>query len=204
MINVEKARDELENILQGKEYTAYNASKVESWWEKAKDWIADQLAKLFPSFEAASAAAGPLLVIIIIAVLILIAVVVFLLVRYSGRRMKYREQSPFQSMREIDWSFPMHLEEAKRREELAEYSLAIRHLFLALLLYFHEKQWLIARVWKTNGEYYQELKKVNQKWANEFHDLALIFDEVTYGEKSVLEEEYIQFRIKAMKWLEEA
>ncbi|MFK4996928.1 hypothetical protein ACI2OX_03380 [Bacillus sp. N9] len=69
MINVEKAKDELETILQGKEYTAYNASKMESWWEKAKEWIADQLAKLFPSYEAASAAAQPLLIIIIIAVL---------------------------------------------------------------------------------------------------------------------------------------
>ncbi|MFK4996929.1 DUF4129 domain-containing protein [Bacillus sp. N9] len=62
----------------------------------------------------------------------------------------------------------------------------------------------MARVWKTNGEYYEELKKVNPKWANEFHHLALIFDEVTYGEKSVQKEEYVPFYIKAMKWLEEA
>ena len=86
---------------------------------------------------------------------------------------------------------------------LTDYTLSTRHLFLALLLYFHEKEWLEARIWKTNWEYYDELKKVNQEWAEQFYHLAYFFDEVTYGERNVQKEEYIQFHNEAMKWLGE-
>ena len=66
-------------------------------------------------------------------------------------------------------------------------------MFLALLLYFHEKEWLEARIWKTNWEYYEEIRKVNQEWADQFYHLALLFDEATYGERKVDKEEYIRF-----------
>ena len=206
MVNVDKARDELQEILNGNEYTVYNnqsKSVLEMWWEKAKEWIEEQLGKLFPSFETTSAVAGPILITIIIVVIILLALATFLIVRNSRRNRMFRDTSPLQSMREMDWSFQMHLSEALEQEGLEEYSLATRHQFLALLLYFHEKEWLEARVWKTNWEYYDELKKVNQQWADQFYYLAHFFDEVTYGERKVKKEEYIQFRTEAMKWLGE-
>ena len=103
----------------------------------------------------------------------------------------------------MSWSFQKHLNEAKRQEELAQYSHATRHLFLALLLFFHEKEWLEARIWKTNWEYYEELKKVNTDYANQFYDLALLFDEATYGEKSVDQKEFEQFRHAVMNWFGE-
>lgn len=206
MYNVDKARSELQEILNGEEYAAYQDQTkniLQVWWEKAKQWIADQLAKLFPSFETTNALAGPILIIMIIVAILALTLVAFFIIRNNRRNRLSRDKAPLQSMKEMNWSHQMHLAEARKQEALGEYSAATRHMFLALLLYFHENEWLEARVWKTNWEYYDELKKVNQQWAEQFYYLALVFDEVTYGERKVDKEEYSQFRTNAMKRLNE-
>jgi hypothetical protein len=206
MLDANKARDKLEDILNTQEYKVYhNDSKgwIETLWEKAKEWIASQLAKLFPSIESVSGAARPILIVIIVAVIILLALAIFFIIRNGRRNRMLRNQKPLRSMKEINWSYQKHLDEAGRLEALKEYTPSTRHLFLALLLYFHEKKWLEARIWKTNWEYYDELRKVNQQWADQFYDLASFFDEVTYGERKVQKEEFIQFRTEARKLLGE-
>ncbi|MBS4194234.1 DUF4129 domain-containing protein [Lederbergia citri] len=205
MKNLDKAKEEIRSILDGKEYQMYaNESKsiFTIWWERAKEWIANQLEKLFPSLESAShAAAGPVLIAIIIAVLAMIVVLTLLLVRVQLRKRKYWDNKPFTSMKEMEWTYQTHLNEADRLSSLKEYSLSTRHLFLALLLYFHEKEWLMARIWKTNWEYYDELQKVNKEWAERFFNIALLFDEVTYGERIVTKEEYLQYKLQVLEWL---
>ncbi|MEK3889358.1 DUF4129 domain-containing protein [Bacillus sp. FSL K6-3431] len=207
MVNVDEARDELEKILNGQEYTIYrdqSKSIVKMWWVKAKEWLAEQLEKLFPSFEKTATVAEPLLIIIIAIVIIILAVVLFFIVRNMRRKRIFRDKTPLRSMKEMDWSYQMHLSEAKKQESLEKYAPATRHLFLALLLYFHEKEWLEARIWKTNWEYFEELKKVNKQSADPFFHLAHFFEEVTYGEREVQKEEYIQFHTDVMKWLGES
>lgn len=205
MMDSNKARDELHEILNGREYQVYyeSNSQFSIWWEKAKNWIAEQLAKLFPSIEPASFPAGPVLIIIIIAVISLLGLTVFLMVRNRRRNQMFRDKKPLQSSEEMNWSFRKHLSEAKKLEASEEYTQSTRHLFLALLLYFHEKEWLEAKIWKTNWEYYEELRKVNRQWADQFYHLAYIFDGVTYGEHRVQKEEFIQFQTEAMTWLSE-
>ena len=206
MDNIDGAKDELKKILNEQEYTNYidqSSNLFSIWWEKAKNWLADQLAELLPSFEKTSMLAEPILIIIIVAVLSLIAITLFIVVRNRRQKWKLRETTPLQSMKEIDWSYQMHLTEAMKQEDLKNFSTATRHLFLALLLYFHEKEWLEARIWKTNWEYYEELKKVNQQSANQFHHLAFFFDEATYGERHVQKDEYFQFQKVVMTYLRE-
>lgn len=204
MDNVDDARDELEKILNETEYTNYSdqpSTIFSIWLEKAKNWIADQLAQLFPSLEKTSMLAGPILTIIIITLLLVMVTILFFVVRNRSRKRKFRETSPIQSKREIDWSYQMHVTEAMKQEDLEKFSLATRHLFLALLLYFHEKEWLEARIWKTNWEYYEELKKVNQQSADQFQHLSYFFDEATYGEREVQKEDYVQFQKEVMEYL---
>jgi hypothetical protein len=204
MLKDSQARDELEKILKEREYQAYyNESKglIARWWEKVKEWFADLLADLFPSFAPSSAAAGPILIGIIIIIIILLGTIAIFILRNRKSNRTLRDYKPLQSMNEMNWSFQRHLSESQKLEENGDYSLATRHLFLALLLYFHEKEWLVARIWKTNWEYYDELRKVNQKWADQFYHLALLFDEVTYGEHLVHKEEFTQFQSSVMKWL---
>ncbi|CRK83197.1 DUF4129 domain-containing protein [Neobacillus massiliamazoniensis] len=204
MLDANKARNELKDILNQKEYRIYyqdSKSLLEVWWEKAKEWIAHLLQKLFPSIHSASKASGPILIAVIIAVLILLGVAIFFIIRHQRRKRMLSNRKPLQSMKEMNWSFQRHLEEAGKQEALGEYSLSTRHLFLALLLYFHEQEWLVARIWKTNWDYYDELRKVNQQDAQQFYQLATFFDEVTYGGRQVRREEYIEFQSEVMNWL---
>lgn len=205
MQDTDKAREKLQEILQDTEYEVYyNDSKsiFTIWWEKAKEWIAEQFGKLVPSMQSAESAAGFILIIIIVIAIALLGVVAYILIRNSRRRMRFRDHKPLHSFAEMNWTYEKHLSEARELEAVEEYSQSTRHLFLALLLYFHEKEWLEARIWKTNWEYYDELQKVNKQWAEQFYYLASIFDGVTYGEKQVQRVEYLKFRSDVMMWLD--
>ncbi|NHM34023.1 DUF4129 domain-containing protein [Neobacillus terrae] len=204
MLDENKARSKLERILDGKEYQVYSRKGfLEKWWESAQQWIAEQLAKLFPSFESANLASGPILMGLIVIFLLLMALTVFFLFRRSRRNRWQRTKKPLSSSQEINWTFQQHLDEAQRLEADEEYTRATRHLFLALLLYFHKKEWLQARIWKTNWDYYEELRKIDQQLASQFSGFTSFFDEVAYGEKTAEREEYFAFRSTVMKWLEE-
>ncbi|WNS77469.1 DUF4129 domain-containing protein [Bacillus sp. DTU_2020_1000418_1_SI_GHA_SEK_038] len=206
MLETNKAKDELQRILDGKEYRVYyndSKSMIEIWWEEAKKWIAEQLSKLFPSIESTSGASGLILIIILIIVVVLLSIAVFLVARNMKRNRMLRDQKPLQSMQELNWTFQEHLLEARKLEALGDYTLSTRHMFLALLLYLHEKEWLEARIWKTNWEYYDELQKINPSWAENFYHLAHLFDEATYGEREITKVEYDQFCNEAMFWLQE-
>ncbi|REB10979.1 DUF4129 domain-containing protein [Sporosarcina sp. BI001-red] len=207
MDNVKNVKDELESILSKKEYTVYTDQETNFFtvlWEKIKAWFVEFLERLFPSMKKTSMIAGPILAIVIIVMLILVAIALVYFVRRRKRRQIVHSKIPLQSMKEIDWSFQMHLTEASKQEELNRLTPATRHMFLAILLYFHEKQWLEARIWKTNWEYYEELKKVNQQTASQFYHIARFFDEVTYGEREVQIDEYQEFRMKVMDALGES
>jgi uncharacterized membrane protein YgaE (UPF0421/DUF939 family) len=204
MLNTKKARDALGDILHSREYRAYYTDSQNIfvvWWEKAKEWLANLLAKLFPSIDSTSGAAGPILIVVIVAVIGLLGWLVFLLIRNTRQNLKMNLKKPLQSMSEISWSFQTHLAEADKQEEMGDYTLATRHLFLALLLFFHDKEWLEARIWKTNWEYYEELRKVNHQGAELFYKLSAFFDEITYGERKASKEETAQFRSVVMNWL---
>jgi hypothetical protein len=168
-----------------------------TWWDRAKDWMAEQLENLFPSIDSVSRASGPILISIIVVVIILFALSAFFLIRNSRRNRLLRKQKPLQARKDINWTYQKHLDEAEKHERYNDYTLSTRHLFLALLLYFHEKGLLEARIWKTNWDYYDELRKVNSQKAELFFKLARFFEEVTYGERKVQKDEYWHFHNQA-------
>lgn len=199
MLNANKARDDIEEILQKQEYQVYydhSNGLIETWWEKAKEWIASQLEKLFPSIKSASGASSAILITIIVIVILLLAFAAFMLLRNTRRNRLLRNERPLQSLKERNWTYVRHLEEAEKLESLEDYTESTRHLFLAMLFYYHEKEWLEARIWKTNWDYYDELRKVSQQNAEEFFELAHFFEDAAYGEHKVSPEEYKPFRTK--------
>lgn len=205
MVNVDEAREELADILQREEYTVYydqSKNLLQIWWEKAVNWLGEKLADLFPTIEQSITFAEPLLFVIIAVLLVALGIVLFFLIRYLRRKQKFSGQSPLHAKHEIEWSPHMHVLEAQKQEKLQAYSAATRHMFLALLLSFHEKEWLVARIWKTNWEYYAELQRVQPQAADPFQQFAQFFDEAMYGERVVGEAEYSRFRSEIMKWLD--
>jgi len=199
MLNANKARDDIREILQKQEYQVYyNHSKgvLATWWEKAKEWIASQLEKLFPSIKSGSGASSAILLSIMVLVILFLAVSAFILIRNTRRNRLMRRQKLLQSLKEGNWTYLRHLEEAEKQESLDNFTESTRHLFLAILLYYHKKEWLEARIWKTNWDYYAELKKISQQNADDFFELAHFFEDAAYGERKVSPEEYKQFQTK--------
>jgi hypothetical protein len=201
-----KAREDLEEILNRREYTVYYDHQkgwIQTWWTNAKEWIAAHLEKWFPAIESAKGASEAILIVFIVIVVILLILSAFFIIRNVKRNRLLKKQKPLQTVQERNWTCERHLEEAIKREALDEYSLATRHFFLALLLSFHEQGWLQMKIWKTNWDYYDELRRVNPLFAEKFYGLASFFDEVTYGETRVVREDYLRFRTGVVKWLEE-
>jgi hypothetical protein len=206
LLNEKNARDELQNILDDREYTVYqgdNQGFFQRIWENIRDTVIDWLNNLFPEYQVSQGSGTIITVFLVILGLAALAIVLFLVSRNMINKRKFANQKPLQHLAEKDWSYREHLVESQKQEEAEDYSLAVRHLFLALLLYFHEKEWLQARKWKTNWEYYEELLKVNKEWAEQFYSLALKFDEAAYGEREIQQKEFIPYKETAMKWLNE-
>lgn len=206
MANIDETKEKLQDILSERAYQIYyedNRNFLQVWWDKAKNWVTEQLEKLFNSYEPSSGMVEVVMVGVILLVVILVGLGIFLAVRRTRRKRKFHDRQPLTSTNEMSWSFHHHLSAANEQEKQQNYQKATRHMFLALLLYFHEKGWLQARSWKTNWEYYAELKNVNQQSADQFYHLALLFDEVVYGERVMQKDEYIKYREAAMNWLEQ-
>lgn len=204
MLKEEEAREKLEEILNGDEYQIYYAdtrNSLQIWWDEIKAWLADLLSRLFPSMENTNGTAGNILILLIGLIIIgMIVVLVMYISKYRKNR-TFKAKKPFCSNNELEWSYHQHVAEAKKHEELQDYSLATRHMFLGLLLYFHQREWLEAKIWKTNWEYYEELKKGHKEQAALFYDFALLFDRATYGKQQVHQDDYQPYRDLAIKWM---
>lgn len=205
MQNNIEAKEKIKEILNHSEYTAYHGSKnfIEIWWERANEWIGDLLAKWFDSFQPTSGLSESIILTVILVTLGLICFLVVFIVKQVRKNITFRNHNPIQSIGGMEWSYQKHLQEAEKQAEEGQYTVATRHLFLSLLLFYHKRGWLQARDWKTNWEYYDELYKVNQKGATQFFNLALLFDEVTYGERDVRDDEFFHHRMEALKWMKD-
>ncbi|WP_222599389.1 DUF4129 domain-containing protein [Aquibacillus kalidii] len=195
-LNNEEAKQQLESILNKQEYQAYyknHESFIGMWWDRAKEWIGDLLSDWFRSFEPTSGVSEGILMIIVIVAICLILLLVVYLWKNVSRARKFRA-SPIQTLHEMDWTYERHITEAEKYEEKGNYTLASRHMFLALLLFLHEKEWLEAKIWKTNWDYYEELSKRDRSQAEQFFELTLLFDEATYGERNIERDEHQRYR----------
>nr|WP_231784156.1 DUF4129 domain-containing protein [Lentibacillus sp. JNUCC-1] len=135
-------------------------------------------------------------------VVALLGITIWLVVRSAGRKRKFGAHPPLEAGNELSWSWQKHLAKADDFSDKGDFAEATRHVFLALLLYFDEIEWVKARSWKTNWEYFAELKRVDKNGAEAFQRLALIFDQVFYGGQSMERADYERYRKEADQWLE--
>lgn len=202
MKQTNEVRDELEKILSEQEYQAYyNQTFLERMWARVQEWLNDVLASVFGNMGA-TGFSSTLFIYFVIIILIIVGIIVLVHMNPSfSKRSKIGKHAPIYSSHELEWTFEMHLVEAKRQEEKMDFTKATRHSFLATLLFFHEKEWLKAKIWKTNWEYYEELLKVNRDAANFFKEVVQLFDEATYGERKIQQKEYEIFAKDVEQWI---
>lgn len=194
-------KDRLEEIMNKQEYQVYyedNRNIFQRIKDAIIDWLNELLMKIFPALGSSTSIAS-----IIVTILVIVGVLLLIFILYrvsSNRRLRkqYAQRTPLSDLHEMDWTYEDHLQEADKNAEQAQHEQAIRHLFLGLLLYFHDVDWVEAQIWKTNWEYYAELKKVNKREANTFNKLALTFDQITYGKRAVTKDMYQMYYNEVM------
>src|SRR5699024_2725338 len=162
-------------------YHEDNRSFLEVWWDK----FLDRLEDIFPSYVPSNGFFNIVLFLVIAAVMLLVVLVVFHKVRQRKRSTIVHENAPLKNEMNREFSYKNHLIQSRTTEANENYTEATRHLFLAVLLYFHENDLLAAGAGKTNFEYVTEIKQVNKQYASMFHHLAITFDEVVYGERMI-------------------
>ncbi|MFA1819216.1 DUF4129 domain-containing protein [Virgibacillus oceani] len=207
MENPDRATERFEEILSQREYQIYyeeNRNFLQILWDNITEWFWELLNELFSGLDPSNAFADTLLVILIGVVILLAIVVAFFIVRSTRRKRALREQQPFQSVNELEWSVERHLKEAEKKAGNEDYSLAVRHQFLALLLYFHDRELLQAHVWKTNWDYFAELEQKDRRRATAFFELARTFDEAVYGEHEIKQAVYARYRESVRRWMDDS
>lgn len=205
MIDVNDAREKIQDILSRDEYRVYyedNRSFLKVWWDQFVHWLEELLVSLFPSFAPSNGFANLVLFFVIVLVIGLVGLITFLIVRRAKRNRAFHEHSPLRNVQEKDWTYEDHLQMAHENERDPDYTEATRHLFLALLLFFHEKEILVAGNGKTNLEYVVEIRQVSRHYADVFSRLAVTFDEVVYGRHILQKTEYVHFYDEIMPLFE--
>jgi len=205
-VNVNHADDvkkQFEKILSGEEYQVYSQQQENfllQFVEKIVNWLAEFLGKLIP-WSGLSENSFRSIAYVMIALFFLIALLfLFLFINRYVKRKK-RGVSPFGTQKEFSSNRLAHMKTAEKYAGKGDYRQGIRYLFLALLLYLDDKDWLKARPWKTNGEYVDELMDVSSTIAKRFSHLAGIFDESFYGGRETTREDYQHFYQLVNEWM---
>ena len=198
MAETDEIRRQLEEIVSKREYTQYHSEK-NNWLYQVYEKILEQLAEWFPSFEVTSTRFDFTSVVVVLTVVCLLVVAaVLLIIRYRNKKRMSRVQA-IGSMMDENWSYQQYEQEAHRLSAAGDYTGAVRHLFLAMLLYFETRGIITIRQAKTNWEYYDELTAVNEELAKTFYRCALMFDKATYGHHFVSDAEYSPFKEDVMQ-----
>lgn len=202
---LEQAKRRLETIMDQQEYQVYyqdNRSLIDKAIDRFLSWLVDVLngwsINIDPSNNVGTAI---LYIFLLLGIIAVIVVGIFLSRNWLGKR-SLKNRKPFHT-HQPDWSSSQHWLEASHLEDKQLFHQATRHLFLSFLLMLHESDILLARMWKTNWEYYEEIRRNDQALAEQFYQFAIFFEEVTYGERQLNHEAYSSYRNRVQQWMED-
>jgi len=197
-------REELQDILSKEEYQVYlqeNQNVFLRLLERFESWLSDLLEKLFPKVDFVERASEWLVYLIIgIGLSLLIFFLYLLWSRLTGFS-RSRKMS-VGSSEELAQTPQRHLLEANKLSKQGDQKSALRHAFLAYILFLDEKELIEAKAWKTNWEYFYELKDNDLSKAEAFYDLALKFDEAMYGGRNTNMEDFVVYRDRVISLIE--
>ena len=185
-MELERARQELQEILQSPEYQVYyhDDDVKQSFWANWLDGALKSLGELWsrvvPEQSGLSEGLSYLSLFIIgVAVLLFIIALVLVIRQVSGGKL-WREDMGGAAMSRA-MTLRAYLEEARRYEGAQNYEQAIRALFAGLLVFLQEKGWIETKSWKTNGDYSRELQSRPKEATDLFYCLAYNYEETVYG-----------------------
>lgn len=189
IIAVRKPGVEKQNeLLNNKDYQYERKSPVgKNPWERFKEWLANQLEKLF------SSKGGEISLKILKYVLIIVAIVtiVFILLKNNIRSLFYGKSAKttidFSELEEDIHTIDFNELISKAIQE-KDYRRAVRLHFLKLLKELTDKNLIAWKIDKTNKDYYIELS--NTSYSKQFKELTFLYEYIWYGSFELNEEDY--------------
>lgn len=206
MSSYESERSQLNDILNQREYQIYyedHRGLIQRIWDFIKEWIGNFLNILFESFDPNTTLGNTIITSLMVVLLVLIIIGLFVTIMIFMRRRRLKNIRPLGNTTIPDLGWQDHQEAAKKYAHVADYPLATRHQFLAFLLFLNHVNWLEAKRWKTNWEYYDELRGKQKELAEDFYQFALFFEQTTYGEQQVMQQDFEPYQTKINQWITE-
>ncbi|MBN9654492.1 DUF4129 domain-containing protein [Halobacillus sp. GSS1] len=201
-----EGKEQLKEILERQEYQAYeqeSQTASQHLLDIVTEWVKEMLEAWFPNFQVSdSAINGWIYFFGFIGMGLLLFLVIKLVTRLSGEK-KLSEKRTFSMTSDLAWSSEKHVQEADARATEGQFSEAARHVFLGMLLDFDNRDLVEVKTWKTNGDYEKELLDSDHRLVADFSFLAKTFDQITYGNRILQKEEYDEFRLRALQWMDE-
>jgi hypothetical protein len=187
-------RQRLDEILAGREFATHSQSSfdlfslLERWLKSLLEWFR----KLFPDTQIPTGAIDAAAYFVISAGILLLIVMVYWFAKQIVRQKRLsRKRLPHD--KDMKRTSADYLQLAQQAKEQGEWRDGIRCLFLAILFYAERKSWLKVERWKTNGEYFEELRLHKPEFMRDFAEGALLFDRIWYGKESAGLEEFNSF-----------
>jgi hypothetical protein len=198
-------REDLQGILDTQQYKIYtqeNRNILQDLFEGLKNWLYQILQSIFPHADVAKRTSEWLAYGISSLGLLLLFLLLLLLLSRFVRQGQVNSKQVLLAKGQTPTA-QQHLEEGHSLAEEGSYNLALRSLFLGYILYLDQNSWLEAKTWKTNWEYYSELKDRAPQLANSFYTLIIKFEEAMFGGRPIARDDYLFYHNQVRKWIHE-
>lgn len=193
-----KFKENLLSRYKGNEYDYTTTKPRESFFAKLQRKIGEILRSIFgeTSFAKSAGFAG---ILIRLFAIILVGFILYFIVKYligtngswffgkKNRKLEIKSEELHENIHEIN--FPQSIAQFENNRD---YRSAVRYQFLYALKKLSDRKHIVWNPEKTNKDYVAELKAASLR--DDFYALSYIFDYVWYGEFSINEESYLQFR----------
>ncbi|NEW09219.1 DUF4129 domain-containing protein [Paenibacillus sp. SYP-B3998] len=184
--SVQQDKEQLQNILNQDEYTAYAIKEHGS----LREWLKPLFRKIrswLPDFKMSEGTADLFTLGLIV---LLFAIAIFAIYWFSKQMIwqKRIRKKAYLPTGDSSRSYDYYWQQAALLRETSDWREGVRSVFLSLLFYLEEKRSIRVEKWKTNWEYTEELIGKAPSIVPLFQESSLVFERIWYGKEEVTEE----------------
>lgn len=187
--SLQEDKEQLKQILNQSEYTAYEVKENSSIWA----WLKPLFRKIrswLPDFHVSDSVTDWLTVGVVVTLLGIAAFAIYWFLKQMIWQKRIRSDA-YLPVGEISRSYRFYWQQAAELRGAGDLREGVRAVFLSLLFFMEAKRMIRVEKWKTNWEYAEELGSSASSLVPLFHDSSLLFERIWYGKEVVTEEQFI-------------
>ncbi|MDQ0871414.1 hypothetical protein QFZ77_000073 [Paenibacillus sp. V4I3] len=186
--SLQEDKEQLNQILNQSEYTAYKVKENSSFWA----WLKPLFRKIrswLPDFQVSDSVTDWMTVGVVVTLLGIAAFAIYWFLKQIIWQKRIRSDA-YLPVGEISRSYRFYWQQAAELRGTGDWREGVRSVFLSLLFFMEAKRMIRVEKWKTNWEYAEELGGSASSLVPLFHDSSLLFERIWYGKEVVTEEQF--------------